>query len=81
MSQRRVALRPRISAADGVTARAQRLPPFHHHHRALCSETFEVTALYFAAARWGDASGRYNYTAEANFSECTRGCRSAAREH
>lgn len=29
-------------------------------------ETFMVTALYFAANRWGDASGRWNYTAAAD---------------
>ena len=29
-------------------------------------ETFFVTALYFAAKRWGDASGRFNYTEAAN---------------
>lgn len=25
-----------------------------------------ITALYFAAARWGDGTGRFNYTTEAN---------------
>lgn len=29
-------------------------------------ETFMVTALYFAANRWGDSSGRFNYTEAAN---------------
>ena len=29
-------------------------------------ETWFITALYFAAARWGDSTGRFNYTTEAN---------------
>jgi len=47
---------------------AARVPPYApiDDGPAPDGETWFITTLYFAAARWGDATGRFNYTQEAD---------------